>query len=293
MVDKKVTIFTPTYNRAYILGRLYDSLKRQTCDDFIWIIVDDGSDDNTEELVRDWIDEELVSIYYYKQKNGGKQRAHNKGVEHCDTELFLCIDSDDYLVDNCVEILLNRWMEVRENPKIAGIVAMKGYDDKTPLGTWIPEEISYSSLDELYTKYKFKGDAALAYRTSILKEYPYWVAEGEKFIGEGYVYQKIDQLYCLLVIPQIIAICEYLDDGYSANVRRLTKNNPVSYTELKRQTICYSKTWRERYYHTILCIAGCIMSGRKNPFGILPYKFLGVLAYIPAWMVWVLFYKNA
>lgn len=292
MKQKTLTIFTPTYNRAYILGRLYYSLRGQENKDFQWLIVDDGSSDDTEALVSGWMEEDIITIKYYKQKNGGKQRAHNKGVMECDTELFFCVDSDDFIVENCVEILLKTWGNATKSKDIAGIVALKGSDSNVPLGTYFPEGIRCSTLEELCGKYKVKGDLALIHKTSILKQHLFWVAEGEKFIGEGYVYQQIDQKYKLIILPKILAVCEYLEDGYSRNVRKLTKDNPISYTELKRQTICYSKTWHERYYHTILCIVGCIMHG-KNPFHILPYKGLGILAYIPAWITWFVFYKNA
>jgi len=101
--EKRITVFTPTYNRAYILNRLYESLKKQSSKSFLWLIIDDGSTDNTEELVNAWIRENIIEIRYYKQENGGKQRAHNKAVELCDTELFICVDSDDYLTENAIE----------------------------------------------------------------------------------------------------------------------------------------------------------------------------------------------
>lgn len=293
MKEKTLTVFTPTYNRAYTLGRLYESLVRQTSQDFQWIVVDDGSTDDTEELVAGWIEQGLLPIYYYKQENGGKPRAHNRGVEECDTELFMCMDSDDYLTDNCVEVILRRWQKERDKKEISGIIALKGKDLKEPLGTWFPKGVYYSTYKELYNHYKFKGDSELIFRTEILKKYPYWVAEGEKFIGEGYVWQKIDCQYTLAVLHEIVAICEYLEDGYSQNVRKLTKDNPISYTELRRQSILYSTTWKNRFYHTILCIVGCILQGKKNPFPILPYKLLGVVAYLPAWLAWFLFFRKA
>ena len=109
MKDAFVTVFTPTYNRGYTIGRLYDSLLRQTDKRFCWIIVNDGSTDNTEELILDWIKEKRIDIQYYKQKNQGKPSAHNKGVELTRTELFTCVDSDDYLKDNAIEEIITAW----------------------------------------------------------------------------------------------------------------------------------------------------------------------------------------
>jgi glycosyltransferase involved in cell wall biosynthesis len=112
MKPHKITVFTPTYNRAYILDRVYKSLINQTNKSFVWLIVDDGSTDNTESLVKKWIKEDKIEIKYYKQKNGGKQRAHNKAVKLTDTDLFICLDSDDYFTKDAIEILLNSWNEV-------------------------------------------------------------------------------------------------------------------------------------------------------------------------------------
>ena len=97
-MKKRMTVFTPTYNRAYILPKLYDSLCQQTVKSFEWLIVDDGSVDNTQELVEKWIEEKKIEIRYFKQANGGKQRAHNLGVEKSKEEIFVCVDSDDYVL---------------------------------------------------------------------------------------------------------------------------------------------------------------------------------------------------
>ena len=108
MREEKLTIFTPTYNRAYTLKKLYASLIEQINQNFEWLIVDDGSTDNTEEVVKQWVDEKKITIRYFKQRNGGKQRAHNKGVEICNTELFICVDSDDYIVKDSVDKILKK-----------------------------------------------------------------------------------------------------------------------------------------------------------------------------------------
>lgn len=288
-----ISVFTATYNRAYILRRLYESLCRQTCKRFDWIIVDDGSEDNTKELVEQWIQENKITIRYYKQKNGGKQRAHNYGVDMCQLELFMCVDSDDYISDDCIEQHIRRWSEVKANKNIAGIISLKGDLSAKPLGTNFPPNLDCVSRKKLYGKLKFKGDATLVYRTDILKKYPYWVAEGEKFIGEGYVFSQIDQLYLMAVLPEVLTYCEYLADGYTRNVRRLTKNNPKSYMCLKKQTINYADNLYEKYIQTILYIVGCIAAKEKHPIETAPNRFLAVLAYLPAWLAWFLIYKNA
>lgn len=293
MKQKILTIFTPTYNRGYILKKLYESLCKQTCRDFEWLIVDDGSLDNTNEMVQEWIEEKKIDICYYRQENGGKQRAHNLGVEKANTELFVCVDSDDYVLPEFVRCHLEHWKEVQTDSTVGGMISLQGHNEKTPMGTFFPDGLKRTTLTKLYTKLKFRGDATLVHRTQLLREYPFVVDEGEKFIGEGFVYYQIDQKYCLAIIPQILMIKAYLPDGYTRNVRKLTKDNPKSYVRLKRQTILFSQSWYDRFIQTILYMVGCIMSKESRPICSAPYKGLALLAYFPDWIVWILFYKNA
>ena len=127
---KEITIFTPTYNRANLLTRLYQSLKMQTCREFQWLIVDDGSTDDTKNIVEKFIQEDKIVIKYYYQKNSGKHVAHNLGVKMCNTELFCCVDSDDYLTNDAVQTVLECWgkIAIDKKPLLSGIVAYRGYD---------------------------------------------------------------------------------------------------------------------------------------------------------------------
>ena len=289
---KTITVFTPSYNRAYILPKLYDSLREQTSNDFEWVIVDDGSTDDTGTLVRKWIEEGQLEIHYYKQDNGGKQRAHNLGVKKSQGTLFVCVDSDDYVTPDFVKNHLKCLKTIEKEDDIAGIISLQAHEDGKPIGTYFPKGLSKTKLRNLYGKLKFKGDATLAYYTDILKKYPFLVAPGEKFIGEGYVYYQIDQNYYMKVLPEILLIKEYLNDGYTKNVRKLTKDNPKSYAILKRLSIIQADSWFEKYKQTILYMVGCRMSGQhmiKNA----PNKVLALLAYVPSWLAWIIIYKRA
>lgn len=292
MKKKKISVFTPTYNRAYVLPQLYDSLCRQTNKDFIWIIIDDGSVDETEQLVDSWISEKVIPIVYNKTENGGKQRAHNLAVSKCETELFFCVDSDDYITDECIQVIVEKWEKITEKEQIAGIVALRGTPEGKPLGTSLPMDVDFTTLSELYRKWKFKGDTALIYRTDILKNYPFWVAKDEKFIGESYVWNQIDQKYKMAILSKVILVCEYLEDGYTRNVRKLTKNNPQGYVVLKKQSIIFADSLVEKYVQTILCMVGCILCRKKSMIVEVPNKILGILAYIPAWITWYIFFKD-
>jgi len=288
---KRITVFTPTYNRAYILRQLYDSLKKQTNQSFLWLIVDDGSTDNTDELIDTWLNENIIEIRYVKQENGGKQRAHNKGVELCETELFICVDSDDYLTDDAIEVLITTWNSIQNKKNISGIVGLRGKDRATPIGTNMPTNIDRATLSDLYNRYGFRGDTALLYRTDILKQFPFNVVDGEKFIGEGYVYLQIDQHYSLYLLDKIIYICKYLEDGYTTNVRRLIKNNPKGYMVLNHQSALLSKTIKNKYKNSIKYMIGCILSREKHPVKNSPHKILAVMAYLPALLLCFMRYR--
>lgn len=223
----KLTIFTPTYNRGSYLKKLYLSLCKQNNKNFCWLIVDDGSTDNTKQIVDEFISEKKIDINYVLQPNGGKHVAHNLGVELCKTELFFCVDSDDYLTTNAVQEVLDIWntLSVNEIEKISGIVAYRGTSDMNIIGTEFPDTLSVSPLNYLYSNGK-KGDTALIYRTEVLRKYPFPVFVGEKFLRENIAYDLIDEKYSLLILRKIIYICEYLDDGLSKNSTKYEMESP-------------------------------------------------------------------
>lgn len=229
---KKITIFTPTYNRAYCLRELYESLLLQKRDCFVWLVIDDGSTDNTKVLMDEFINEKLIEIRYFIQENAGKMAAHNTGVQLCDTELFMCLDSDDTLLPNSIFALCTLWDSVKNTESLAGIVAPKklinelGKDISSPF-----PNVTYSTLSGLY-KLGYNGETALAFRTEILKKYPFKIFHGEKFIPEGSVYKKIDKFYKLAVLNIPIMLCLYKTDGYTCNLIKHQVNSPksMSYT---------------------------------------------------------------
>lgn len=225
-----LTIFTPTYNRAGLLKRLYESLVKQSIKDFVWLIVDDGSVDDTKELISNYINQGLLNIRYYYQQNGGKMRAHNQGVLLCDTELFMCVDSDDYITDDAVEKIYATWADKKNRisgrKEIGGIVAHKGQSTTKLLGdTDFPKDMEYATLQSLYLN-GFRGETTLVFLAEVLKKYLFPEFEGEKYVPEDVVYDKIDSEYDLIVLPQIITVCEIVSQGYTDQAAKLRKDNP-------------------------------------------------------------------
>ena len=224
----KLTVFTPTYNRRELLTRAYKSLTKQTVKDFVWLIVDDGSTDHTDDAVKKWIDEGIIPIRYHYRENGGKMRAHNTGVSLCDTELFLCLDSDDWLVEDAVESLLHAYedagREYKGSKPIGGVVAHKGKSRDEILGSSDFPDTGVSTLYGLYQR-GFSGETTLMFRTEVLKLFPFPEIEGEKYVPEDYIYDKIDAVCVLAVLPRIITVCEIVDGGYTDNAKKLRREN--------------------------------------------------------------------
>ena len=256
MMPHRVAVFTPTYNRAYVLPRLYQSLLQQTSKDFTWVIVDDGSTDGTRELVRGYIDEGLVDIKYQFQSNGGKQRAHNTGIMMCDEDLFFGVDSDDYLVGTAIEDIVAEWEKWENDSTVAGLLSLKGKDQTHPIGSALPDGLKRVKVYDLYAKYGFTGDASMIYRVSVLKETPFIIDENERFISESYIMLKIDDHYDLALFPSITSICEYLTDGYSSNARKLARENPKGYMRVKKLYIDRSTTFKEKVKNAALFLVG-------------------------------------
>ena len=223
---KSLTVFTPTYNREKLLKRLYDSLKRQTSDDFTWLIVDDGSTDGTKALIDGFKSENQVEITYIYRENGGKMRAHNDGVKNTKTPYFLCVDSDDYLVDNAVEKLL---LAVKENGTVAGVISHKGKSETELLSDVnFPENVTKSTLYGLYLK-GFRGETTIMFLTDVIAKYPFPEIEGEKDVPEDYIYDKIDSEYEYIVLDEIITVCEIISEGYTDSVIKLKRQNPQAF----------------------------------------------------------------
>lgn len=209
-----LTILTPAYNRGYILQNAYESLCRQTITDFEWVVVDDGSSDNTEELVRQWQKETTAfPIVYEKQENGGKHRAVNRGVALARGDYILILDSDDFLTDDAVEVIAGWTAEIAQLPGFAGVSGLK---DGARNGNMKAPYVDAKNTER--QKYGLQGDKAEVYKTELMRKYPFPEFEGEKFLRENAVWDAIAlDGYKLRWYNRIIYKCEYLEDGLTQN----------------------------------------------------------------------------
>lgn len=240
-IMKTLTIFTPTYNRVNLLPKLYGSLKIQTDKDFLWLVVDDGSADNTKELVEKWKSENHIEIQYFYKKNGGMHTAHNLAYQNINTELNVCIDSDDYMPENAVELILNQWKSVTDKTQIAGIIGLDADKNGNIIGTKIPENLQKGSLTDLYQKHGVKGDKKIVLRTDIVKKYPlYPEYENEKLVPLGILYLMIGKDYDFIYKNEIYCIVEYQPDGSSNTIFRQYKQSPRGFAYTRKVQIKYS-----------------------------------------------------
>ena len=236
----KITVFTPTYNRGYIIENLYRSLQKQSFTDFEWLVIDDGSSDNTEELFKKWTKEvNDFEIRYYKQENGGKHRAINYGVSKAQGEWIFIVDSDDSITFNAMEQIY-KWINSINAENIVSVSGLRGKNSEIPMGDTLGFgnryyiDINNLERDKLNLNY----DMAEVYRLDILEQYPFPEYDGEKFITESVVWDKIAyDGYKIRFFNEIIYICDYLDDGLTKQGREIFVNNPKGYSHYIKQQI--------------------------------------------------------
>lgn len=243
-----ITVFTPTYNRHDTLCTLYESLLRQSIYDFEWLIVDDGSTDNTKELIESFIaSSNPFKIRYMHQENGGKHRAINTGVKYARGSLFFIVDSDDYLIDTAIEKILSWTKELSPDQQWAGVSGSKGISTTVRIGGALKGIQFIDAKNIERKKYNLTGDRAEVYYTHILKEYPFPVFENEKFITEEVVWNRIAlDGYQVRWFNEIIYICEYREDGLT-NDKMKFERNPLGTLEWARgQLEAYPNDIREK-----------------------------------------------
>ena len=291
-----LTVFTPTYNRADLLPRGYEALKRQTSHDFCWIIIDDGSTDCTRTLVRSWLepttmkeegdqiigvskDAPWLRIHYCYKENGGLHTGYNKAIELMDTEICVCIDSDDYMPDDAVEICVTEWAKHKDR-NFAGLV---GYD-YTIQGKLLGEKMEDGKkihYVEMRQDKRYTADNKLVMRVDLLKQVaPQPSFPGERNFNPIWMILKIDQIAPFVMIDKTLCIVDYQETGMAANIVNQYFNSPNSFMELRRLYVNLKHTsfkWKLRHY--IHLVTNAKMAG-KSPF-LSDVNFMGVILAYP------------
>lgn len=278
-----LTVFTPAYNRAHTLPRTYESLCRQDCKDFVWLVVDDGSSDNTAALVRSWQEQENgFEIRYLYQENGGMHTAHNAAYEVIDTELNVCIDSDDCLADGAVKKILDKWCSVKDLG-YAGIIGLDADLGGKLIGKGFPDGLAETTLTGYYAA-GGSGDKKLVYRTDVIKQYPpYPVFEGEKYVALAYKYRLIDQDYKLAVLDEVLCNVEYQPDGSSGTMWKQYLRNPKGFAFWRKVCMQYPESKKRLLVDCIHYCSSSQIAHNRNYIQESPRKLLTVLCTPVGW----------
>ena len=273
-----LTVFTPAYNRAHTLGRTYESMLRQDCKDFVWLIVDDGSADNTAQLVKEWQSRDNgFEIRYIYKENGGMHTAHNTAYANIDTLLNTCIDSDDALADGAVRKIVGKWHEVQDKG-YAGIVGLDAdMNTGEVIGCGFPEGLTETTLSGYYAR-GGRGDKKLVYRTDVMQQYPeYPVYEGERYVSLAYKYLLCDQDYQLAVLNEVLCDVEYQTDGSSMNMVRQYYRNPRGFAFWRIVKMQYPESAKRLVMDCIHYCSSSMLSRNKRYIKESPKKLLTVL----------------
>lgn len=276
---KKLTVFTPTFNRRNLLPRLYESLCRQTSKDFLWLVIDDGSSDHTDVLVKEWQTEGKIEIQYHYKKNGGMHTGHNAAYQLIETELNVCIDSDDYMPDDSVGKILSTWSKIVNKTRYAGIIGLDAGHDGEIIGTKIPSHLLKGSLHELYLKHKVTGDKKVVLRTDLVEKYPlYPEYEDERLVPLGILYLMIGKNYDLLYSNDIFCIVEYQPDGSSNSIFKQYRQSPRGFAYSRKIQIKYNKQLTDQFKNYMHLISSSIFAGDLSIAfkGVNPLKSLAV-----------------
>ena len=225
-----ITVFTPSYNRAHLLPRVYESLCLQTFRDFEWVIVDDGSSDNTKSLSQSlpYREETFFPIRYFYQENGGKHRAINRGVKEALGELFLILDSDDTLPPRSLELINHYYQQIKDDLSFGGVCGYMAHHDGTIIGYGCEQPIIDANSIELRYKYCVQGDMLEVFRTVVLREIPFPDIEGGKFVPEALVWNRIAQKYKLRVFHEVVYRRDYLEGGLTDKIVKIRMKSTIA-----------------------------------------------------------------
>ena len=261
-----ISILTPTYNRGKLLLPLYESLKNLTFEDFEWLIVDDGSEDDTEQYALSWIAHNIENtefpIRYIKKSNGGKHTAINRGVREANGELILILDSDDTLPSDSLATIAQYFEQCKDYKDCAGVCGLMAHHDGQLIGTGFPKDPMYeSALQFRYAKKgNVTGDLLEVYKTSVMREFPFPEIENEKFCPESLVWNRIANKYKLFCFNKVIYYRDYLEGGLTSKIVRIRMNSPIASTMTYAEMLDYniSLKWKIRsainYWRFKYCI---------------------------------------
>ena len=292
-----LTVFTPAYNRAHTLGRTYQSLRQQSCKDFCWLIIDDGSIDNTKNLVESWLfaDDNGFEIKYFYKENGGLHTAYNCAIENMNSELAVCIDSDDYMPANAVQLIKEKWLK-DGSIEYAGIIGLDYTMEGKLIGGLLPDQKAINLIDISTGKYQIKkGDKKDVVRVDLYKSVaPMKVYEGEKNFNPHYMHLEISRKYDFLVLNKELCTVDYQDDGMTANIFRQYYNSPNSFLEIRKQYFSFPERTRKGDIRNMIHLVSSSLLARRYSIELYEskHKVLMLLCTVPGLLLMLLTIKR-
>lgn len=288
-----LTVFTPAYNRAHTLPRTYESLCEQDCKEFIWLIVDDGSKDETAALVRGWQKKDNgFEIQYIYKENGGMHTAHNVAYENIHTQLNVCIDSDDRMAPGAARKIRDAWEQVKDKD-YAGLIALDSDFSGNIIGKGFPADMVDTTLGGYYAA-GGAGDKKLIYRTDVINSVPpYPVFPGERYVGLVYKYTLVDQKYKLFVLDEVVCEVEYQADGSTGTMWKQYLKNPQGFAFLRKVSMQYPTSKKRLIQDCIHYCSSSQIAKNKHYIQESPRKLLTVLCTPLGWMLTAVIRKKA
>lgn len=290
----KVSVLTPTFNRAGLLETCYKSLCSQTYKDFEWIIIDDGSTDDTAQVVADFQKQNKIEILYFYKENGGKHTAINYALPHLKGDITLILDSDDYLDNKAIEIVLEKWQKYWNNAEVGCVCFLRAYFSGQVIGDSFPNDNFLTDYIEITNK-GISGDKMETFKTSVLTQFPFPVFQGEKFLGESVIWLRIAQEFRTVGINQALYYTEYLPGGLTMSGRKMRLNNPLGGMEYARAHLTCKRIKRLIKIKMLILFRIYELSAKnkKISYKKLPKKYwYSFLLYPIAWIIFVKWNKG-
>lgn len=282
-----ITVITPSYNRAHTLPQCYKSLQEQTSSDFVWLIVDDGSVDDTEKIVSEWVKTtNRFHIQYVKKDNGGKASALNMAFDLVKTPYVCILDSDDYLYSTAIESFLEEKRRADSDVRCCGIMAFRSHENGSIMGgRSIPTETGQITMIDILNG-KFRTELFCFYKVDVLNNLRFPSFPNEKFVSPQWLDFELSRKYYFVPSDKQYCVCVYIADGLTRNKRKVIFKNPHGYTAVKRQSFEFSKSLQLSVKHGIMYDCGCIIGKDKNWLKNSPKKLLSILLMPLAYFVY-------
>ncbi len=274
-----ITVFTPTYNRKHLLPVLYKSLCAQTDKRFVWLVIDDGSADDTGSLIKQWQDENIIEIKYYYKKNGGMHTAHNAAYRLIETELNVCVDSDDSMPEDGVEKILSFWNSFDRKDEVAGILALDFDINKNEIiAGRLPEDGTVITSENLIKQFGGYGDKKFIYKTEVINsvsEYPEF--EGERLVPLSYKYWLVDKKMPIVTLNEVVCLVDYQQNGSTNTIKKQYFQSPKGFLCAKREQMTYPRIFKYQIKATVHYIFFSRLSGEKHYIKNSPRRLLTLL----------------